>query len=430
MATSTPEHRSATADVSYTDLYRRWELGNWSATEIDFTQDKIDWHEKLTEEQRRAALWFYNLFFHGEDAVTDGLSPYIDAAPLEEQKYFIATQQVDEARHSVFFKRFMDEVVGLGDGTMAGGMAATEGLLTWGHRKVFGCLDEMCERLRRDRSPRQLAAAVTLYHVIIEGTLAQPGQHFMESYIEQLDILPGFREGIRNVALDEQRHIAFGVKLLADLYAENPQETQDAIVETIREVGPYTSAIAMPPGWDETYYTAFGFTYDELGIEGTRSLEFRLKAIGLDLESIPRFPIAMDLPLEERSRRGRVLLEANLTGPDRPAVRDPFAIATMFDVLRRSAEPERREARHRDPVGLHRPRAVAPGARRRRHRRRARPGRAARPAAGDLVRRLGRPVREPRRCAPPAPAPAAAPVGRPAPAAEVPAALPRLTGRG
>ncbi len=341
MATATPQPRNATADVSYTDLYRRWELGNWSATEIDFTQDRIDWHEKLTAEQRTAALWFYNLFFHGEDAVTDGLSPYIDAAPLEEQKYFIATQQVDEARHAVFFKRFMEEVVGLGDGTMAGGMAATDGLLTWGHRKVFGLLEEMCERLRRDQSPRQLAAAVTLYHVIIEGTLAQPGQHFMESYIEELDILPGFRAGIRNVALDEQRHIAFGIKLLADLYAERPQETQDAIVETIREVGPYTAAIAMPPNWDDTYYTAFGFTYDELGVEGTRSLEFRLRAIGLDLESIPRFPIAMELPLEERSRRGRVLLEANLTGPDRPVKRDPNAIATMFDALRRSARARR-----------------------------------------------------------------------------------------
>ena len=339
MSTATPAHRSAAVDVDYADLYRRCELGNWSATEIDFAQDRIDWHEKLTDEQRRAALWFYNLFFHGEDAVTDGLSPYLDAAPLEEQKYFIATQQVDEARHAVFFKRFMEEVVGLGDGTMAGGMAATEGLLTWGHRKVFDLLEEMAGRLRRDRSPRQLAAAVTLYHVVIEGTLAQPGQHFMESYIEQLDILPGFRAGIRNVALDEQRHIAFGVKLLSDLYAENPQQTQDAILETIREVGPYTAAIAMPPGWDDTYYTAFGFTYDELAIEGTRSLEQRLRAIGLDLETVPRFPIAMDLPLEERSRRGRVLLEANLTGPGGPVARDPQAIAAMFDTLRRAAEP-------------------------------------------------------------------------------------------
>ena len=44
--------------------------------------------------------------------MTDNLSPFIDAAPREEQKYFLATQQVDEARHAVFFKRFMHEVVG------------------------------------------------------------------------------------------------------------------------------------------------------------------------------------------------------------------------------------------------------------------------------------------------------------------------------
>ena len=46
------------------------------------------------------------MFFFGEDSVTDNLSPYIDAAPKEEQKYFLATQQVDEARHAVFFHRF------------------------------------------------------------------------------------------------------------------------------------------------------------------------------------------------------------------------------------------------------------------------------------------------------------------------------------
>ena len=55
-----------------------------------------------------------------------------DAAPREEQKYFLATQQVDEARHAVFFKRFMHEVVGRGDGSVAGGLEATRGELTWG----------------------------------------------------------------------------------------------------------------------------------------------------------------------------------------------------------------------------------------------------------------------------------------------------------
>src|SRR6187551_755828 len=116
---------TATAQITYEDLYARWEKGNWRATEIDFSQDRIDWHERMTDEQRRGALILFTLFFHGEDAVTDTLSPYIDAAPLEEQKYFLATQQVDEARHAVFFKRFMDEVVGLGDGTAGGTPAAT-----------------------------------------------------------------------------------------------------------------------------------------------------------------------------------------------------------------------------------------------------------------------------------------------------------------
>ena len=77
--------------ISYEDLYARWERGNWSATELDFSQDKVDWHERFGDLERRAALWNYSMFFHGEDSVTDNLSPYIDAAPREEQKYFLAT---------------------------------------------------------------------------------------------------------------------------------------------------------------------------------------------------------------------------------------------------------------------------------------------------------------------------------------------------
>ena len=106
--------RTAADQISYDDLYARWEQSNWRATEIDFTEDARQWREVFTEFEREAALWNYALFFWGEDAVADGLSPYIDAAPREEQKYFLATQQVDEARHAVFFSRFMHEVAGVG----------------------------------------------------------------------------------------------------------------------------------------------------------------------------------------------------------------------------------------------------------------------------------------------------------------------------
>src|SRR5207247_5712330 len=149
MATQAPA--MATDKITYEDLYARWEKGNWRATELDFTQDREDWHETFTELERRAALWNYALFFHGEDSVTDNLSPYIDAAPREEQKYFLATQQVDEARHAVFFHRFFKEVIGAGE-TIGSTLAYTEAQLGWGYRNVFDRLDRMGEELRRDRS--------------------------------------------------------------------------------------------------------------------------------------------------------------------------------------------------------------------------------------------------------------------------------------
>jgi ribonucleotide reductase beta subunit family protein with ferritin-like domain len=339
MSATVPSAASATDAISYDDLYARWERGNWRATEIDFSQDIVDWNEKLTPEQRRSALWLYTLFFHGEDSVADNLSPYIDAAPLEEQKYFLATQQVDEARHAVFFHRFVHEVIGLGGSSIASTLAATGGEITWGHRKVFGRLDQMAAELRADRSKPQLARAITLYHVIVEASLAQPGQHMIESYLEELDLLPGFREGMRNVALDEQRHIGFGVKVLADLYREDPEPIQDAIVGTLREVLPWTAAVAKPPGWDETYMTAFGFGYDDLGEEGARSLEQKLRAIGLPIDTLPGFPMDMTIPPRERSQRGRIMLAGNFIGPDRPVARDDETLRVVFDGMARSADP-------------------------------------------------------------------------------------------
>src|SRR6267154_2560041 len=106
-----------TDQITYENLYERWEHGNWSATEIDFSTDREQWRSTFSDADRRATLWTYAMFFHGEDSVANNLSPFIDAAPREEQKYFLATQQADEARHAVLFARFMREVAGQGSDT-------------------------------------------------------------------------------------------------------------------------------------------------------------------------------------------------------------------------------------------------------------------------------------------------------------------------
>ena len=328
--------------ISYTDLYARWERGNWCATELDFTEDARQWREEFTEFERTAALWNYCLFFWGEDAVADNLSPYIDAAPLEEQKYFLTTQQVDEARHAVFFKRFMQEVCGIGDGSMSSGLQAIKPELTSGFRKIFDRLDRMADELRADRSPAKLAAAVTLYHVVIEASLAQPGQHFICSYLEKRDVLPAFREGMEKIAADEQRHIGFGVKLLADLKREDPVGVPKAVARLLREVTRYTSQVLMPPGWDESYITVFGSTLDEVGVEGLTSMTTKLRSAGMPLDSLPG-PALLPSGLSpiELSQRGRALAQAGVVGVrEGPTERDPETLALLFDTIRRQVNPE------------------------------------------------------------------------------------------
>jgi hypothetical protein len=327
------------AQVSYDDLYARWERGNWSATELDFSQDREDWLA-MTPFGRQASLWSYSLFFHGEDVVATDLAPFIDAAPREEHKYFLATQQVDEVRHAVFFKRFMEEVAGVeSGGTMRGALDAVRPQLTWGFVKTFALLDRITGALRRDRSPVALARAVTMYHLVVEATLAQPGQHVISEYLERQGTLPAFAEGMRNVALDEQRHIGFGMKLLNDLAQEDPR-VPAAVAETLRESLPYSVAVFWPPNGDRRYSEAFGFTLEEIYEEGARSLEVKLRSAGLPLEGLPG-PQLMPLDLSPRGRAERAIALVDLGimgGGEVPVARSAEAQQVLFDSMRRAVD--------------------------------------------------------------------------------------------
>jgi hypothetical protein len=142
---------------------------------------------------------------------------------------------------------------------------------------------------------------------------------------------------MHNVALDEQRHIGFGVKLLSDLYAEHGEPVAEAVAAVLREVLPWTSAVAAPPNWDRSYTDCFGFTLEDLGEAGALSLEQKLRAAGFDPSSL-RTSIAWEEPPGERAERGQRLLRANLIGPGGPLDASPENVALLFDGMRRSAD--------------------------------------------------------------------------------------------
>jgi 1,2-phenylacetyl-CoA epoxidase catalytic subunit len=340
MTTEAVERQRAAIDsVSYEDLYRRWEKGNWSAWELDFTQDRTDWHEGFDDLERNAALWNYSMFFHGEDSVTDNLSPYIDAAPREEQTYFLATQQVDEARHAVFFNRFMQEVVDAGSGSVARSLEVTRPELTWGFRKTFAHLDKVADDLRKDRSIPNFARSIFMYHFLVEATLAQPGQHFIEGYVTERGVLPGFAEGMHNVSRDEQRHIGFGVKCLSDLYQED-RDCAAAVADLLREVMPFITAVFVPPNWDRRYTEVFGSTIEEVYEQGMTSLDQKMRSAGMPLESLPGPPpIPVDMTPRERAERAIAMLQAGYLGEKNgPPQKDPEKVGLLFDLISRTLD--------------------------------------------------------------------------------------------
>ncbi len=323
--------------ISYEDLYKRWEESNWSATALDFSKDREGW-ETLSDIQRRSALWTYSMFFYGEDSVTDNLSPYIEAAPREEQKYFLATQQVDEARHTVFFHRFFKEVAGV-DGSVADALEYTRRHHSWGYRHVFDRLDRMGEELARDRSLPKFAQAIALYHMVVEATLAQPGQHFIEDYFTKAGTMPAFSEGMRNVSRDEQRHIGFGVKALSEMFAAS-EECKAAVVELLREIMPYSVAVFVPPDWDLEYTRCYGFELEDIYAFGLRSVLAKWRATGYPLEEMPPdvFPLDLTLPPEQIAARQIKLLRAGVTGEPNPNPdSSPEVQGIYFDIVARSA---------------------------------------------------------------------------------------------
>src|SRR5919206_1724226 len=179
--------------LSYAQLYDLWERQQWATQEIDFTQDRIDWHERIPEEERFQRMYGLSSFFIGEQKVAEELGPMMRAAPTEEMRVFLCTQIADEARHVAFFDRFYSEVGVLEAGDLTGRLEETSVHLNPEFGELFDVLLKgKVDRLARDPGDLEtLVEAVTLYHMVIEGMLALTGQHFIIEYNESHGTLPG-----------------------------------------------------------------------------------------------------------------------------------------------------------------------------------------------------------------------------------------------
>src|SRR4051794_22973968 len=270
--------------LDYGQLYALWERQQWATQDLDFTQDRIDWHERFDEEERHDRMYGLSSFFVGEQRVAAELGPMMRAAPGEDMRLFLCTQIADEARHVAFFDRFYSEVGVLEATELQGRLDETSQHLNPEFGELF---DEMLRR-RVDRLAREpedvgtLVEAVTIYHMVIEGMLALTGQHFIMDYNERMGTLPGFVRGFTLVARDEHRHVAFGARFLRDMCRRDPAHGE-AITRTLGEGAPAADGVLRPKwfqgGGDEP--ALFGVSVDETRAFALKALERRMKVIGL-----------------------------------------------------------------------------------------------------------------------------------------------------
>lgn len=268
---------------SYMDLYRRWESQQWAVGDLDFTLDREDWL-KASDLDRKATLWSHRLFFNGEERVTATLAPFVWAAPTPEIEIFLSTQMVDEARHTVFFDRWWREVVGTDTKNLKDLLAEIRPVANEGYNTLF--YDRLPSTAQRMASnPKDFDAfveGVTIYHIIVEATIALTGQRFeLESMRDLGTTDRGFYRGFTAVARDESRHVSFGIKVLQEAVRENPERFAPLIQRTLVECLPLVAGTLDPP--DPAYITEFGHTESEILQFAMDSLNKRLRAIGINL---------------------------------------------------------------------------------------------------------------------------------------------------
>jgi len=266
-------------------LYRHWEHEQWNPWSIDLTADRDQWEQSLADQDKALVYWALSSLMVAEERITTQFAGLVMAAQSEEEATFLATQQVDEARHMQFYARFQDEVIAT-PALIAEHVARSRQQLGQPFAVIFDqALVSAHERLAANPADRGAKVDfVTTYHLVIESTLGLTAFEFITRYLRDNGLLPGFVDGYGHIHHDEQRHIGYGVWFLRE--AASDEASADRIRAKLRELLPSVAQALAPPDSGDTDWEALGATGDEIGGFALQGLSRRLGVIGVPLESL------------------------------------------------------------------------------------------------------------------------------------------------
>jgi ribonucleoside-diphosphate reductase beta chain len=185
----------------------------WDETALDFAPDKAAW-PALGEAESARVLGLIAGFCIAESAVSEHLGSFQAAAWNDWVAACFRAQARDEHRHARFFDRVAAEVAAVPGGDMA---ARLDVLRTLVSPELIDLFEERlpATALRLAEDHQGLAAAVGLYHMVLEGVVLLAGQNALLDTLARLSAgLPGVRRGVELVLRDERWHIGFGTRLV------------------------------------------------------------------------------------------------------------------------------------------------------------------------------------------------------------------------
>ena len=216
-----------------------------------------------------------------EERISTQFCGLVLAQDDEEEGSFLSTQLVDEVRHMQFYARYQDEVID-DPAAIATHVARSREVLSDPFKSIFdGALVRAHERLRRDPSDRRAKVDfVTIYHMVLEGTLGLVTSHFLLGLLRERDLLPGFADGYGRIAADEQRHIAYGTWYLREAVSED-QAMAGVVRDRLHDLLPTVAEAISPPS--EGAWDVLGVEDGALAQFGLGALNRRLDLIGVSL---------------------------------------------------------------------------------------------------------------------------------------------------
>ena len=266
-------------------LYRQWESEQWNPWAIDLAADRDQWSTTLSDEDQGLIYWALCSLMVAEERITTKFAGLVMAAETEEEASYLASQQVDEARHMQFYARFQNEVIAE-PAVIAAHVARSREQLGDSFEVIFDqALVSAHARLAANPTdPFAKVDFVTIYHLVIESTLGLTAFEFITQYLRNNELLRGFVEGYSHIHHDEQRHIGYGVWYLREA-ARRDGALAGQIRSKLLELLPAVASALAPPDREHTDWDALGATGEEIREFALGGLTRRLSIIGVPLSS-------------------------------------------------------------------------------------------------------------------------------------------------